>query len=439
MRYKNFTDSNKGKKILIVGRGVSGIGAYSAAVKIGANPIMCDEFSMEGYFSTDFSLIVVSPAVEKTNKVFDYAKVSGTPIVSEIEFGYMINQNPIVAVTGTNGKTTTARLTAEMLSKKYKTALGGNIGYSYANIAAEGNYDIVVNEVSSFQAENIVAFKPDILMVTNISEDHLDRHKTIENYASLKLSLSDNMTKNDIMILSADDIKTGLLESFNPDCNVIYVSTNGKVDGAYLLEDRLYYCSDFIIHKDELSLKGEHNISNALFAVAAAKILNVKNEDIALVLKTFVPDDYRLSFSGEVLSVSFYNDSKGTNIAATLKAIKSMSGSTVLIAGGSDKGYDYDELFLGLSDNVVRVILMGETTAKMVSSAERTGYKNIEIASGLKSAVARAFSYSPQNVLLSPAAASFDAFRDYKERGRVFDDTVQELKDRVQEGINEKA
>lgn len=415
------------KKVLIIGKGISGSGAARALRKTGINCVLCDEEDFDKVFSPDFDLIVVSPSVPRAHRVFPLADASGAEVISEIELGYRLCDKPIIAVTGTNGKTTVAKLIGNIFSRSKKTCVTGNVGRSFAADATENN-DVFVTEVSSFQLENVHFFAPDIAVVTNITPDHLDRHNSFEEYARTKLKIAENMNREDCLVLSATDITTEILAGFSPNCNVVYTCVGGRVNGAYTLGDKFYWFDECICPRNQMAMRGVHNEANALSAIAAAKIAGIGNEDIIAALGEFRPDDHRVQYVDSIMGTAFYDDSKGTNTAACIKAMLSMPSSFCLIAGGSDKGYEFDEIFQSAPPNLKKVCALGETADKILRAAKRNNFKNTVKCLTLTEAVIEAYHSDVDAVLLSPAAASFDMFENYAARGNAFVAIVKELK-----------
>ncbi len=419
----------KDKNVLIIGDGISGNGAKNALEKFGAKCDIFDEKYGESFPEKNYDLIVISPSVALDHYIYDYAREKGIPLIGEIELGFRLFGGETVAVTGTNGKTTTVSLIGEILKRaNRKVSVCGNIGVSFASCAAFDGSDTAVVEVSSFQLESIEKFKPHIACVLNISQDHLDRHKTMRRYADTKFRIAENQDENDFLILSQDDIPLLLLEGFFPKAKVLYTSLRGKVSGAYLSDNKIYFMNEYICDRDAIKLRGNHNVSNVLAAVCAAKLMNVENEAIVDVLTEFESDKHRLCYVDTVKGKYYYNDSKGTNIGATLKAAEYMPSDTCLILGGSDKGYEFDELFEKLPEQIRIVFAIGETARKIKDAAFRNKFYEVEFKESLEEAVRDTVGLNVKNVLLSPATASFDMFSSYKERGEKFEQLVKELK-----------
>ena len=423
------TERYRGNKVLIIGGGISGKGAKSALEKCGAECDIFDESYGEVFPDKSYDLIVISPAVKNDHYIYDYARERNIPIIGEIELGFSLYDGTTVAVTGTNGKTTTVSLIGEIFSRAgIKTSVCGNIGVSFADCAIRDNSTAAVVEVSSFQLESIKTFRPHIACILNITPDHLDRHKTMKKYAETKLRIAENQDESDYMILSQDEIPLLLLEDFYPKSQILYVSLRGKVRGAYMMNNKLYYNDEFICDRDCVRLRGNHNIANALAAICVCRLMGIDRSVIVDVLTEFDSGEHRLRYVDTACGKNYYNDSKGTNIGATLSACAYMPSSTCLILGGSDKGYEFDELFEKLPENIKIVYAIGETASKIRAAAYRNKFYEIEFKESLAEAVKSSLSLEVDNVLLSPATASFDMFSSYKERGEVFERLVRELK-----------
>ena len=411
-----------GKRTLVVGSGVSGKGAMQALRRAKATCAYYGTCSLSEFAP---ELIVVSPGIKPSDPIFGYAAAGGTELIGELELGYRLSGGKdMIAVTGTNGKTTVTRMVAEILrSDGVRAVECGNIGVSYAGLDPN-DYDCAVAEASSFQLATTRSFKPHIAVVTNISSDHLDYHGDIKAYCAAKLKIAANLSSNDFLILSADDIPLEYLSGLSTKGDVFYTSARGKVRGTYIYNERIYFCGECVCELDRLKVQGEHNCKNALNAICAAKLYGVQNSAVVDALSQFEPDAHRISLVATCGGKSYYNDSKGTNIAASIAAAKCMTGSTCMIVGGSDKGYEYDELFEQLPPMVVRIAAMGQTADKIRAAAKRQGFTNIESFNDLEHAFEWANGGDEENVLLSPASASFDAFSSYVQRGELFEKLV---------------
>lgn len=396
-----------GKRVLIVGSGISGKGAASALKSKGAMI-----YFYEGSIPDKIDFAVMSPGIK--GDLTTLLESKGIPVIGEIELGYMLDEAEIVAITGTNGKTTTSMLTGDMLRKSgFQPIVCGNIGSSYSENTLKP-HDKTVVEVSSFQLLATESFHPNVAIITNISPDHLDRHGTMKNYISAKLNICANQTESDYVIAPREVV--GLLKERAVKSQIVMLGTDLNVEHGCLIA-----LGKRIIQVERLRQREEHNIDNALMASAAALIMGASVDAIASALEEFHPADHRLSFVCKKDGKNYYNDSKATNIGAAIAAAKSMNGSTALIAGGSDKGYEFDELYLELPPYVKYVIGMGEVREKLQSAAKRQGYAHFISVSGLEEAVDVAQKLDVSNVLLSPAAASFDFYDGYDKRGEHFE------------------
>ena len=374
-------------------------------------------------------ILVISPGVPINHEIAIKAKNLGKRIIGELEFGCLQFSPPLIAITGTNGKTTTATLVDAIFNEQgIKSALVGNVGVPITSRINEVDTDtICVAEVSSFQLETVYSFCPHISCVLNISPDHLERHYTMENYVYLKKRIFKNQRESEYTILNYDDkIVRGFCTEIKS--NILYVSTREKVDGAYLLADKLYYRDEFVTSIEDLKLSGEHNVYNTLFAIAIAKLMNVDSYTIASALKNFKGVKHRMELIGTKYGVEFYNDSKATNTASTISAIEGIVKPIILILGGSEKGEKYINLFEKIKGSTVKhVILTGASRYNMLESAGKVGYSNLTLTSDFTTAVkiAKLISEEGDAVLLSPACASFDNFSCFEERGEKFKEIVE--------------
>jgi len=358
------------------------------------------------------------------------------PVISELELAYSCCRAPIIAITGTNGKTTTTALLGEILKASGRTThVVGNIGVPFTEKAMdmEGSHTAVV-EVSSFQLESIRNFRPYIAVILNITEDHMDRHKTMENYIAAKARIYENQTKGDILILNADDRVLSGIETDNKGESFYFSRHKVLNKGAWVENGKIVLNigngSVPVCSTDQVGIPGSHNLENALAAVLAAGLCGTESETIARVLKEFPGVEHRIEKVAVINGVTYYNDSKGTNPDSSIKAIEAMKGSTILIAGGYDKKSDFTEFVNAFNDKVDALILLGETAGIIAAAAREKGFTNIHMTKTMEEAVEKAYELSSpgQNVLLSPACASWDMFRNYEERGRIFKEAVLALR-----------
>lgn len=307
----------------------------------------------------------------------------------------------------------------------------GNIGKPLCSCIDElGEDGIAVAEISSFQLETLSSLRPHVAMVLNITEDHLNRHYNMENYVYLKSRILKNCTESEYAVLNYDDpIVRGFAEKTK--AKVIYFSLREPVEGGYISDDCICYCGEKLFPVDALPVEGAHNIQNALAAVCAAKLFGIANEVIVSALKTFRGVKHRLERLGEVNGINFIDDSKATNVDSAIKAIASVRGETVLLLGGKDKGYSYEPLFDAVKNSgVVHVVLYGENAFRIMDAALKKSFTAVTLCRPFDVAVRVAYMTARpgQNVLLSPASASFDSFKNYEERGERFSELVQSFR-----------
>ena len=373
-------------------------------------------------------LCVISPGIDLEQPVVKQVLARGIPLIGELELAYRNDKGTVIAITGTNGKTTTTALLGQILEEAGKDTLTvGNIGTAYTEeVCRSTNDSVSVAEVSSFQLETIDTFHPHISAILNITPDHLNRHKTMEAYVNVKFDITKNQTAEDFCILNYEDpFLQGADRRLAP--KVYYFSSKRVLsEGAWLMGDDIMLNVDgheqLVVDIHELNLLGRHNYENVMAAVLMAVSFGIPLESIRRTLKRFTAVEHRIEFSGEKNGVRFYNDSKGTNPDAAIQAIRAMVRPTVLIAGGYDKGNTYDEWIAACVGKVKHLILMGTTAQKIGETAKRYGIENISYVNSMEEAVALAKEKAKNGdaVLLSPACASWDMFKSYEERGRIF-------------------
>lgn len=389
-------------------------------------------------------VLVLSPGIPIDHPLAVYFKRNGKSVVGETEIASRFMRCPVIAVTGTNGKTTTVSLLTETLKAGGYTATAcGNIGTPMVEFCSLNDTELAVAEISSFQMETLGSLCPHIAVVLNITEDHLNRHYSMENYVFLKKKLLKNSTESEYAVLNYDDITVrGFGE--NTKAQTLYFSLRERVNGAYFEDGVLWFRGEKIIRADELFAGGQHNVQNALAVICCAKIMGVSNEAISASLSDFKGIRHRIEFVGEVDGVRYVNDSKGTNVDATLKAVQAVSGETVLLLGGKDKGYDYNRLFSVLKNsNVAGAVLYGENRYELLKCARAQSFERITLCDNFSLAlqIATMQAKCGQTVLLSPASASFDQFLNYEERGDAFVRYVQTLtqeKEPISNGEDER-
>jgi UDP-N-acetylmuramoylalanine--D-glutamate ligase len=395
-------------------------------------------------------LIVVSPGVPADLPQLEAARARGIPVWSEIELAWRLLRGKLVAITGSNGKTTTTSLVAHILkTAKIPTLVGGNIGVPLlALVESSMDTTVTVAEISSFQLETIEAFRPEIGVLLNLTPDHLDRHASFEDYADTKMRMFENQLDRDTAVLNADDPE---VTRRMPSRGHIYWFSRQKrvAQGAFLRDEQIYFRLDgtetALARRADISLRGDHNLENVLAACAAAYLAGADPAAISNGVKTFQGVEHRLEFVAEIGGVSFYNDSKATNVDATRKALEAFTGPLIVILGGKDKGSPYTPLRDLLRDRARLVLLIGAAAEKI--AADLGDVTEVEQAGTLERAVQIAGRRSQPGdvVLLAPACSSFDQFQNYEHRGRVFKELVSGLQGQsaagaaVTKGINDAA
>ena len=449
----------KNKRVLVVGLGKSGLAAARFLKAQGARVTVSDarpatliaelsELLEQGYMVEAGShglltfrrqdLIVVSPGVPMSTPELTQVRAMGAHIIGELELGAQYLQGQSVAVTGSNGKTTTTTLIGEILKAAGRpTLVGGNIGRPVTAMVEESTAESwSVLEVSSFQLETVETFKPKIALVLNITPDHLDRHGTFEAYAALKARVTEFQTAEDFLILNGEDKDTQLIAA-KTKAQIFWFSTRRPIkQGTFVFGESILFVpseganSERVMPVAEIPLAGGHNVENVLAAVCAARLAGVEAATIRRAVREFKAVEHRLEFVREVNGVRYYNDSKATNVDATMKAVEAFAGGIHLILGGKDKGSDYRVLESLLRERVKTVITIGSAAEKIERQLD--GVVKIERAETLERAVAFAHeaAVAGDTVLLAPACASFDQFENYEQRGRVFKELVQRLRNR---------
>ncbi|MEG0830531.1 MAG: UDP-N-acetylmuramoyl-L-alanine--D-glutamate ligase [Anaerovoracaceae bacterium] len=448
----------EGKHILVVGLGRSGKAAVQAMVKLGAKVSVQDSKSREEvdpqlmtflkgkevtcYFNQvpkdlgEFDMLILSPGVSPELEMVKNAKKAGAEVIGELEIAYRIGQGNYVAITGTNGKTTTTTLVGEIYQKaKKKTYVVGNIGVAVISKALSAEDDAwLITETSSFQLETIKYFKPEVSAILNLTPDHMDRHKTIENYGEAKANIFKNQDENQYLVINYDD-KGCLALAKNCKAKIIFFSRKENLKlGAFVKDGKIVIKNEggelisFCNTKD-LSIPGSHNLENALAAAAICYFGGIDPEVIREGLVEFQGVEHRIEFCGQVDGVRFVNDSKGTNPDASIKAVEAMEGGVVLIGGGYDKGSSFTELIQAFGDKVKHLVLLGKTGPIMAEEAKTMGFTNCVIEKDMEDCVKKAFALAEpgDTVLLSPACASWDMYTNFEQRGEHFKSCVQRL------------
>ena len=381
----------------------------------------------------DQDLIIVSPGVPSDQPQLLHARSLGIPVIGEVELAFRFLKGRVLAITGSNGKTTTTTLVGEILAKSgKKTLVGGNIGTPVISLAAQSTPDsMVVLEVSSFQLESIEQFCPWIAAILNITPDHLDRHHTFQAYVDAKARMFENQGSKDFAILNADDPTCVALKD-KVKGTLLWFSRKQRIEnGAFCVGDQIMFCQkgqeQAVLSRSDIQLKGEHNLENVLAAVAMTMVAGCTPQEVRQGVMEFRAVEHRLELVATINGVTFYNDSKATNVDATVKALESFPSNIHIILGGKDKGSDYSLLNPLLRERVKRVYLIGAASDKIAAQVQNS---TAIVRSGtLERAVRQAFeaAVSGDVVLLAPACASFDQFENYEHRGRVFKGLVQSL------------
>ena len=446
-----------GKKVLVFGSGISGIGAVKLLEDHGAEVILydgndkLDKVAMKeqlgdgvkaeiilGEFPEKLidtlDIAVLSPGVPTDLPVLNAMRDKKVAVIGEVELAYAFGKGDVLAITGTNGKTTTTTLLGEIM-KAYKehTYVVGNIGNPYTVAARQMEEDAVaVAEMSSFQLESIVTFRPKVSAILNFTPDHLNRHHTMEAYVNAKKNIAKNQTAEDYCILNYEDERTREFGE-HIDAQVIYFSSRQKLEkGIYLDNGNMIYKNPeevLVCNVDELQLLGMHNYENYMAAVAMAAVYGVPMDIIRKVIRAFKGVEHRIEYVTEKNGVVYYNDSKGTNPDAAIKGIQAMNRRTVLLGGGYDKGSEFTEWINAFDGKVKKLILIGATKEKIAADAEKCGFHDYVFADTFEEAVllAAKTAESGEAVLLSPACASWGMFPNYEVRGDEFKRIVNSL------------
>lgn len=440
--------------LVILGGGESGTGAALLGKKQGYRVFLSDSGKLTDKYKIklidegiDFeegghslskileaNLVVKSPGIPKETEIIRKIKEKFIPVISEIEFASRFTKSKVIAVTGSNGKTTTASLIHYILSVAgMNVGLGGNIGKSFAELVLADDYDCYVLEISSFQLDDIVSFKPYIAILLNITPDHLDRYDyKLESYAKAKFKITENQSNEDYFVYDFDDENiTELIKEIDVKAKQIPYSMYKEMkDGSYADDEKILinYPEKTEFKISDLSLQGKHNIYNSMAAATTANILKIRKDVIRRSLSDFNAVEHRLEFVLKVGGVEFINDSKATNVNATYYALESMKNPTVWIVGGTDKGNDYSELLNLVHKKVKAIVCLGLDNTKIIESFNGD-VPNIVETKSMEEAVRSAFFFSEKGdtVLLSPACASFDLFKNYEDRGNQFKEEVKKL------------
>lgn len=443
------------KKIVILGGGESGIGTAILAKKNGYEVFLSDKGKIKDKYKEvlrhieiewedekhtesrifDADVVMKSPGIPDTVPMIKQLREKGISVVSEIEFASWFSEVPVIGITGSNGKTTVTNLVQHLLSEGgIDSGMGGNIGNSYAKMVAEEEHDWFVLELSSFQLDGIEKFRPHIAILTNITPDHLDRYDyKLENYIASKFRIAENQTKEDYFIYDADDKNiTDWLEKHPVRSQKLPFSIEKKIEnGAYIENENIVVNinnTKFTMPTSELALQGKHNAKNAMAASMVSQLLRIRKQTIRESMANFQGVEHRLEKVLKINNVLYINDSKATNVNATFYALESMESETIWILGGVDKGNVYDDLLPLVNEKVKAIICLGVDNNKIVNAFGNIVDTMVETTS-MKEAVQMAYRLADKgdNVLLSPACASFDLFENYEDRGRQFKDAVRNL------------
>ena len=457
-RGKEYAKSIEGKKVLVVGLGKSGKAAARALNNAGAVVSIQDSSTadkldtqflqymknenMNGYLGTVpedmtvYDMLVLSPGVPTDLDFIEEAGKAGIEIIGELELAYRVGVGNFIAITGTNGKTTTTSLVGSIFeSAGRKTAVVGNIGNPVVAEAEEADTDTwLVTEVSSFQLETVDEFRPHVAAILNLTPDHLNRHKTMEAYAAAKGRITENQTSEDYLVYNGDDeMVSEIAEKSNARKVPFYRNTEPEV-GAYVDDTSIIVKNEkgeklFICHTDDLMIIGEHNIENVLAASAISYFSGVDVNTISLAVRSFAGVEHRIELCGKVDGVDYYNDSKGTNTDAAIIALKALEDNIILIAGGDGKSQNFDELAAMFKGRVKALILLGRDAAIIEDAARRKGFDNIYNCKDMPDCVRKAaeLAEAGDKVILSPACASWDMYDNFEQRGRHFKNCVKEL------------
>lgn len=446
----------KDKRVLVVGAGKSGLAVARFLSGKGSVVTLTDTRELEKFGSQldklaeagvslclggypgeigIFDLVVMSPGVPLNIPVVTGAGEAGIPVIGELELAYRFSRAPIIAITGTNGKTTTTTLVGEIFRDAgYRVLVAGNIGIPLVEeVEAYGPKDIIVAEVSSFQLETVDQFRPKVGIILNLTPDHLDRHGDMEGYAAAKGNISKNQRKGDFLVLNFDDNLTREMRGQGQGSVIFFSRRHTLEEGVFVHNHNIKAIHAGVARQvmgtGDLKIPGSHNIENALAAVAAGLVMGVPETSMAATLGRFTGVAHRLEFVAEIDGVRYINDSKGTNPDASIKAVEAYQDPLVIIAGGKNKDNDFSQFTSVAAEKARAMVVLGQCADEMAGAAERAGIKNILRAQSLRDAVllARSAARPGDVVLLSPACASWDMFNNFEERGDLFKEIVREF------------
>ena len=436
-------------RIVVLGGGISGIGAALLAKRKGFNIFLSEKgrlsstnkkilddnnISWEQNKHTEAKIfnakeVIKSPGIPNSSEIILKLKLAKIPIISEIEFAYRYTNAKIVAITGSNGKTTTTLILGHILKNAgFNVLVAGNVGIGFASSIAERDYDYIVLELSSFQLDDINKFKCDVAILLNITKDHLDRYQnSFKKYIASKLKITKNQKKSDILIYNSDDV---MLKNINTEAKKIPISfSHPQKNGGFLKKEKIIInLNNTTMTIQELALQGKHNMFNTMAAAIAARVFEVQDSVIRQSMLDFKNVEHRLEFVLTINGIDFINDSKATNVNSSWFALESMKKQVVWIVGGVDKGNEYSDLFSIVKEKVKAIICLGDSNQNIIHSFQGK-VETIVQASSMKEAVNHSFNLAEkgETVLLSPACASFDLFENFEDRGLQFKNAVRSL------------
>lgn len=449
-----------GKNVIVVGAGKSGIGAVTLLHTLGANITLFDgnekadidalkeqvaQYGVKNVYVGELpeeavaktQMVVLSPGVPTDTEFVDRFRQNGAVMLGEIELGYQVSKGRLIGITGTNGKTTTTTLVGQIMEEYFgNTFVVGNIGNPYTLEALKTTENsVTVAEISSFQLETALDFKPNVSAILNVTPDHLNRHHTMENYAAAKEAIAGKQTKEDTCVLNYENEYT---REFGKKCNatVVYFSSATKLDNGYYLDgEDIVFAKDgeiqVLMNIHDMNLVGICNVENVMAAIAISKAMGVPYENIINTVKHFKAVEHRIEFVATKNGVDYYNDSKGTNPDAAIQGIKAMCKPTILIGGGYDKENEYDEWIEAFDNKVKLFVLIGQTREKIAKCAREHGFEDIVMADTFEEAMEICIKNANAGdaVLLSPACASWGMFPNYEVRGQMFKEIVNNIEE----------
>lgn len=447
------------KRVLILGLGISGVSTAKALTKLGAKVTISDSktedelkdylsevkgMNLKTYFGTnnvpldDYDLIVKSPGIPLTIDIIKEANERGIEVITDLELAYRISSDrKYIAITGTNGKTTTTTLVGELFKgSEITTHVSGNIGVGILwDLVNSNDEDVFVIEASSFQLESTKEFKPKVSVILNITPDHINWHNTYENYINAKKKIFKNQTNEEYTVLNYDD---PILREIGKEVksHLFWFSVDNKLNKGAFIDDGYVVINDGkkthkVVKTEEIKILGKHNLENILASVAVGWIMGLDIQLMGNIIKNFKGVEHRIEYVGTIDGVKFYNDSKGTNPDASIKAVLAVNPPIILIAGGLDKGNEFDLFIESFGNRVKSLVLLGETKEKIRDTALKYGYNNVYIVNNMKEAVYKSFQLAEPgySVLLSPACASWDMYSSFEMRGYDFKSCVMSLKE----------